>query len=580
MSYICRTLPLLFAVVICALSVPHPSRAAGWPDNWLGPADTAYAHLHIGVFYYGAVLDDLPADPGSPSPLPLSGAKPDGTPLPGNAKQWLQELTFLPDQTPAGHQAEFERTMAELHENAGFYWRNTRFNCALTFENIETNFSPTLRSEVLKNDPPYNGPIDVPKYGGAREEYDGLLHIVVLYRYSPLTGQLERVTGGGGWTWGCVLKDKDTGKKLCGWSWWAAPPASHDCGSDWLLCHEFGHQLDSLFHESGHPEHWFNHLSRAEANTARFGEHFDCMSYILRRTPEADWRDLQWGEQRSYADADADGMPDADDWLARAGLATDPDPATSDSDADGLSDRAELLAVNGNRNGHGERLHPALDLPGPTDPDADHDGVADGADPLPWLAMPAFIPQTADSAHAAWLSGPDDPQADPLVSAVPCAMALPAAGAAQPLWVRLSYEQDTALLVELAWGAAESAADSECRVVLDLENDGWFNGDDNYRLQFDATGLAYAALNKAGSYADWPSEDKAAVDKAACGFEWQTPAAGFRHACRLRFTKANFPAFQGKAGERIGVNIGVREQGKRWFYMLGEPNTQLPLELR
>lgn len=571
---------LLVGLILLSLP-PQAVRAAGWPDNWLGPADNSYVHLRIGVFYYGAVLDDLPAEKDGPSPLPMGGRDSAGRAMPGSLDEWAAELAKLPEQSAAAKQAEFARCMAELEGNAQFYWRNSRFNCAITYENIETELNTVLRSTLLRDNLPYNSPVDFPRYAGYREHYDGLLHICVLYKYNAESGQLERVRGGGGWTWGAALQDKETGTQLCGWSWWNAPPDWHDCGNDWLFCHEFGHQLDSLFHESGHPEHWFNHLARLEANTGPFGEHFDCMSYILRRTPEADWLNLQWGELRSYDDADSDGMPDADGWLSAYGFDTDHDPSTPDSDGDVLGDRDEILAMSGNRIGHGERLHPALAQVSPLNPDSDGDGLPDGYDPLPWLAMPAFIPQHEDSSPAAWLSGPDEEQPRALVSRAPCELALPHAGEAQPFWLRLSYEQDTALIAELAWGSPDgSAPDSELRLVLDLENDGWFNGDDNYRFHLDNTGIAYAAINRASSYTEWPVEDREGVDKSACGFEWVDAPAGYRYACRLRLDKVQLPAFQGKAGERIGVNIGVRDKGQRWFHTFGEPNTFVALELR
>jgi len=382
---------------LALLGATGPAAACEWPDNWLGPADSSYRVLNIGVYYHAAVLHDLPDAEGNPA-------------LPGDSADWLSELAARPELAQPQMEAELDRVRDELNRAARFYWRNSRFNCALDYDWI-IDYEPRLRSTIADPEAPWFRPVDAPYYGDARERYDGLCQIMVLYRYDADSGALERITGGGGWTWGA---EGDDG--LCGWSWWAACTADNACGSDWLLVHEFGHQLDSLFDVSGHPEFWFNHLAKAEGNIARFGEHFDCNSYILRRVPERDWLDLRWGTLRTYADADADGVPDTDDWLVARGLEVDPDAARADTDADGLDDFGEFMAANGLRIGHGERLYPALRLCDAQAGDTDGDGLLDGLDPLPMLSLPEFIPRLpapdaqehyAGPASVLWTGEPD-----------------------------------------------------------------------------------------------------------------------------------------------------------------------------
>jgi hypothetical protein len=284
------------------------------------------------------------------------------------------------------------------------------------------------------------------------------------------------------------------------------------------------------------------------------------MAYILRRVPEADWLDLKWGEPRTFADADHDGVPDRDGWLEHAGLATDPDPSKADTDGDGLSDYQEFMAMNGNANGHGERLHPALHPVDPTVADSDVDGLPDGLDPLPYLPMPPYIPQ----------SGASTPR---------CTLELPAAETAQPLRFDLAYEPDQALDITLAWGdTAADAPDSSLRLSFDLDNDGWFDGDDNYRLELDGGGITRCVQNKAASDTVWPAETPG--DSALAGYAPATPPAGYRHACTLRLACGKVTGLQAKPGERIGVNIGVKTQGEQWYYTFAEPNSLLRLTLR
>jgi len=552
---------IIVIVVLGALCAAGPAAACEWPDNWLGPADTSYRALHIGVFYHAAVLQDLPDQEGNPA-------------LPGDAVVWLDKLAALPQLELPVMQDELARVRYELAQAARFYWRNSRFNCALDYDWI-VDFEPRLRSTIADPEAPWFRPVDAPYYSDARENYDGLCQIMVLYKYDEESGELKRVKGGGGWTWGA---EGDDGP--CGWSWWAACTADNACGSDWLLVHEFGHQLDSLFDVSGHPEFWFNHLAPAEGNIACFGEHFDANSYILRRTPEQDWLDLDWGTLRTYVDADADGVPDSDDWLVARGLEVDPDSAAADTDGDGLSDFSEFMASNGLSIGHGERLYPALQLCNPQLRDSDSDGLRDGLDPLPMAPLPEFIPRIpaaedmenyAGPASVMWTNSPDGLNFG-------CALAYQADVLAD------DEEEITSpgyLELAVSWGDSQlPEQELELKVMLDLDNDGWFAGRDNYRLLIAADGTVEIARHDASSSTEWPHVVEDAVASEAVSGEASVLDPAYQHGLRLRLDKADFPELAAKPGERIGVNIGVREAGWAWYYTLAEPNSLMPLELR
>lgn len=551
-SYMRRILiALLIAVVVVLQS---SSFACEWPANWLGPADNTYRVLRIGVFYHAAVLHDLADAEGGPS-------------LPGDANDWLEQLRGRPELSPDAIRTELARVRFQLNEASQFYWRNTRFNCILDYEWIVDN-EPRLRSTIANSEAPWYRPVDHPYYGDARAQYDGLLQVMVLYVYDEELKGLKRVKGGGGWTWGA-----EPGAAACGWSWWAACTADNACGSDWLLTHEFGHQLDSLFNASGHPELWFNHLAPLEGNIARFGEHFDANSYILRRIPEADWHDLLWGEQRTYTDGDGDHVPDTDEWLSAHGFLTDPDPSAPDSDGDGLDDYAELMCANGNRYGHGERLYPAFKPCDPTDRDTDRDGVPDGLDPLPMLPVEEHIPAVTE----------DQPDAE-------SSILLTGAADGLDLGVALSYyedyhweeeAQDGRLVIKLFWGTKDSPeVEYELKVMLDLDNDGWFAGSDNYRLLVDDTGITQVARHEASSPTEWPQENREAIPIEEMEASIIEPLLDYLHGLRIVLPRAQFPELAAKPGEEIGINAGIREAGLSWYYMLGEPNTLVPFELR
>jgi hypothetical protein len=203
-----RAMRRILLTAACLFALPLFARAAAWPDDWLGPPDNHYVNLRLGVFYYGAVLDDIPDDKGA-SPLPLGGTAPDGTPLPTTKDEWLQRLGALQDE--GTRQADMNLVRRQLSETAQFYWRNTRFNCALTFDYVNQDadaaWRPTLRSSLDKADAPYYTPLGFTQDDTLRADprFDGLLQISVLYRYNPHSGKLERVRGGGGFTEGAVL---------------------------------------------------------------------------------------------------------------------------------------------------------------------------------------------------------------------------------------------------------------------------------------------------------------------------------------------------------------------------------------
>ena len=598
------------ATCFASLALCAAASAAEWPNTPLGQPDNSYRALHIGVYYYGAVLHDLPDEQGNfPLPLPegqsdasaagrgfdvdavgkAAGAKPAAvTAEQQNAAQaWLALMAALPELTPEAMEGEYQRVRFELDEAARFYWRNSRFNCAFDYTWIP-DFTPHLRSTIASADAPYYSPVNYAMYGDARLKYDGLVQIAVLYVYDKTSGQLKRVKGGGGFTWGA-----DAAKHECGWSWWAACSADNVCGSDWLMVHEFGHQVDSLFEQSGHPEFWFNHIGYPEGNIARYGEHFDANAFILRREPEADWLDLKWGELRQFADADGDHVPDADEWLVARGLQTDPDPTTPDADGDGMPDFAEFMASNGNRLGHGDRLYPALKPCDPRDPDSDGDGIADGADLMPMWPARECIPrrvegQPFEPCHVAFADTPENLDFAVELSYLPDVWSdkdntLTYGSMELKLyWGRNSEMTGSAGVPPVAAGETPAlpAGGYSAKVMLDLQNNGWFAGDDNYRIEISADKVERVVRTFASSASEWPRDDDKAIDAALLGFEAIPPIETYSHGVRLTLKRDVLPELVTKPGTVIGINIGIKKVGEAWFYMLADPNSLMPLELK
>ncbi|MCB1219727.1 MAG: hypothetical protein H7A35_11735 [Planctomycetales bacterium] len=544
-----RTFLTTVAIMLLCLST---AVAAEQPQSFVGQPDTRYRELSTKVYYYHAVINDFPDEDGNP-------AMPDGF-------DWMADLKAQGELFAEHGIWEMSDAVDQMDEGRLFYWRNSRFNCIINYDWEFIN-EPVLRSTIANEEAPYHSPVDHPAYGDDRYNYDGLFQIYRLFQYNPETRHMERVAGGGGFTWGA---DAETGQ--CGWSWYAAPPRGHYCGSDWLMVHEFGHQLDSLFEQSGHPELWFNHLAPELSNTARFGEHFDANSFILRRIRESDWEDLNWGQMKEFTDDDGDFIPLETPFFHNTEMPfdyffepyTDPDDSNADTDGDGVDDRTELLASNGNREGHGEVLSGHMKMQDPEDPDTDGDGLLDGEDPYPCVADFDSIPSAESGSTGVIDCGP--------------------AGADDAFSVELQYTLEQKLEIWLSTSALEWEAGRRFKLMLDLDNNGWFVGNDNYRFVINKEGIEQAARNICPESIEHPSEDRAFLDAAPFkGVEllesWLDGDSG-RVTVKLTLDCELFNELGAVPGEMIGINAGIAPEGAKRFEMFTEPNTLLPVELR
>lgn len=567
------------------------------PDSFIGQPDSRYRELDCKVYYYHAVVMDFPDEDGSP-------AMPEGF-------DWRADLKAQGEFVAEKGKAEWNDAIGQMDAGRLFYWRNSRFNCLVNYE-WQFNEEPILRSSIANDEAPYHSPVDHPAYGDDRLNFDGLFQIYRLFQYDEDTGHMQRVAGGGGFTWGA---DAETGE--CGWSWYAAPPAGHYCGSDWLMVHEFGHQLDSLFEQSGHPELWFNHLAPELSNTARFGEHFDANSFILRRIREKDWEDLLWGEMQEFTDNDGDGVPgegvidyenlrshewfqtqppSMDEiidpelkkmisngaqmawWPIAADTYTphyfvdigdvptyaDPDDGSADTDGDGLPDYSEMLASNGIYYGHGEVLSPYGLLQDPSHPDTDGDGLLDGNDPYPTIANFDSVHTVDDNLESLILCGPAD--------------------AADSFGVQLQYTLESQLEIRLTTSLEQWNNGRRFKLMLDLDNNGWFVGNDNYRFVINRDGIEQAARNVCPESIEHPSENREFMDAERFDgvelYSIDTESVPGRVLVILTLDCDQFNELGAVPGEMLGINAGIAPEGAKRFEMFTEPNTLLPVELR
>ena len=162
----------------------------------------------------------------------------------------------------------------------------------------------------------------------------------------------------------------------------------------------------------------------------------------------------------------------------------------------------------------------------------------------------------------------------------------------QDFALELSYQPDlwhdetnseTPGLMEIAlyWGRAGAQDDArEVKLMLDLENNGWFTGDDNYRITVDGNGVTSVRQTKCADATQWPNDDTKSVDPAAIGFTKLPPRGTFTTGVKLTLTHEVFKELVTKPGTDLALNIGIRKTDEPWFYMLADPNSLMPVEMR
>ncbi|TAH37018.1 MAG: hypothetical protein EYC70_08530 [Planctomycetota bacterium] len=330
------------------------------------------------------------------------------------------------------------------------------------------------------------------------------------------------------------------------------------CDNAWLYCHEFGHAFDATWAESGYPEFLFNHFYQWDGSAHAHGEHWDGNGWLLRewagharrdqptRWFPADraWRYClnAWGSIRDYDDADGDGVPDAAEALPLDEARFLSLPSAADTDADGMGDLEELMRSAWLVNGLDEtQCGGAPRLLSPVNSDTDGDGRADGADPQPHWAVPDD------------LRTPNEFVVSDAATGV--------------LRVRLAWH-DGALRVTLH---AEKDM-VRARVMLDADNDGWYVGSDNIRVEFDQDRV----LSRDFLQCAVPDKEAFSQPENAPADMFtleSSPTEGTTLAIRPRAASG----FAGEPGEPIGIHIAI-DAGGGWLTLF-EPHAFLRTRL-
>ncbi len=298
------------------------------------------------------------------------------------------------DKQPKDHPAitpistgEVDRIRNEIEDAVLFYWHNSRMKL---FLDVDFFTSDEFWDVAPFGEHPAPDLDRVEAFLSSRDhhlsDYVGILRIIAEQRYDEEKNTWVIAGRGGGFTLGINPIDN-----LPGTSWWRATPAAESSGNNWLFVHEYHHQLDAMFQESGHPEYPFNHFSPLEY-AEPFGEHYDGNAYILRHGwSQNDWFLSRWGDKLIVDDNDGDGIPDDVPSLPSDEIRLGSHPGKKDSDNDGLDDLEEVLLSNWVVHAVGEDWGAPVHFPNLINPDIDGDGLNDGEDPFPLYSLDPAI---------------------------------------------------------------------------------------------------------------------------------------------------------------------------------------------
>jgi len=389
--------------------------------------------------------------------------------------------------------------------NREFYFRNSSCKLNLDFD-IYVVEDPLGLKEISRGNP---GPYwlepsdrvadDVKKaagsFGRKPEDYVGVIAIYSWVNYPPLgtrfkpgvadTIKIQQAVGGGTntipapWRYG-----KTTG-------YTGNPFPDRASRQDWLITHEYHHQLDVLFDLSGYPEYY--HSDLPWKMPGRFGEDFDFNAKIIRMAvganrdlpPGSDcWLNLKFGELKATKDNDGDGVPDDDLSLPFDEKRLHGSIYSKDTDGDGLTDLQEVMA--------GNAIGTALD-----NPDTDGDGLIDGVDPEPLYAVK---PERAKRT-------------------------VTLDGTLEKGWGYFAAVSDTQLQGKTYFNWDENNLyfayrlnqPADFQIQIDANDDGWFHGSDNLFLLISHTGDTAKVVDyylwDASSWTDVPKAVRNSVVK-------------------------------------------------------------------
>ncbi|TAK51021.1 MAG: hypothetical protein EPO24_16255 [Bacteroidetes bacterium] len=461
------------------------------------------------------------------------------------------------NSVPALPENEIERIKNQIRDGVKFYWIHSRFNYFLDNEFIVIN-QPFKRAQLYGSEwwyPPLDSMLEtiLKQNGKDIKNYSGILYLTCTQQYDTTLKNYVLAGKGGAFTNGV-----GTGKGY-GISWWDVTRANHNAGNNWLLVHEYNHQLDDMFMMSGYPEYWFNHISPTIGTAADFGEHFDANRHILNIVPNEEWLDLKFTTIETTSDNDYDGIPDNDSRLPLDEARIGSDPKKADTDGDGVPDLNEIAFSSWLVEGWGETYGGKPIFPNVQSKDTDNDGVTDNED-----AYPCF-PFGLSLYHDVI------PALNPLVTLKDAKIEATIWGLWDSTTFKFSLQTDKMVPIKL---------------MLDGNTDGWFVGRDNFLINLipknDSTIETKLQLFNATDPQQWPFMDTTLAKMYAIKATYRKLNEKFLCDVQLP-AKASF-GLDWREGKKVGLLIGFLvpfdADGNKRYVNMFEPNKFFDVEFK
>ncbi len=227
----------------------------------------------------------------------------------------------------------------------------------------------------------------------------------------------------------------------------------------WLFTHELQHSLDLICYQNSGAEFMW-HGDKPLDFAIQAGEQFSYQAEIFRQFKDYLRIKSPWGKIDRTGDNDRDGIPDNNARLPFDEARFGSDSTLSDTDGDGLDDLAELMAG----------IYCGSD---PNNIDTDHDGFSDSSDDFPLHTIHSKIPEITpyfDGDWSTWFPGSDT-----------LAFSSSKFLLGNPLKAQFYMNWDS----NFVYIGCEMNAPAELHIDMDMMNNGWWHGSDNYRFVVD-----------------------------------------------------------------------------------------------
>lgn len=320
---------------------------------------------------------------------------------------------------------------------------------------------------------------------------------------------------------------------------------------DWLIIHEFHHQIDALQAASGYPEYY--HADMPWLMPGRFGEDFDFNARILRNAPVETWRTLRFGSLVQTIDADHDGVPDDDSSLPFDEKRIGGNPFTKDTDGDGLDDLKEVMAGTS----RGTDLNKK---------DSDGDGLIDSIDPEPLYPTNPIIAKLTTNGD--------------LQSTV---------------FAALKFD-DLQGSTYLRWDdhflyfRANTDKPANILIQIDADNDGWFHGFDNFQVRVmnnqDSVWVADYYLRDCSSWTDSPKDRRdilrhSDLQISSSVIAGKSQSEGKTFSLTVKIPRNDAYRLNLQPGKKLSVRFGLQTKTDLWVWdELFERNYMMQLTLQ